>query len=63
MTDAKDCAFLSSINHVDKYNLTLMAYRKGYFAASEEASSLLEEIKELKDKIKALENKIKELRE
>lgn len=57
--DAKDCAHLSSVSQLDKYNIALMNYRKGYLAASEEYSELIEEINLLKQIILELENQIK----
>lgn len=60
--DATDCAHLSSVSQLDKYNIALMNYRKGYLAASEEYSELIEEINILKKTILKLENEIKGLK-
>ncbi len=60
--DAKDCAHLSSVSQLDKYNIALMNYRKGYIAATQEASELIEEINVLKKTILELEKKIKGLK-
>lgn len=60
--NATDCAHLSSVSQLDKYNIALMNYRKGYLAASQEYSELIEEINLLKKTILELEKEIKQLK-